>query len=201
MAKFPSPYRNAAVRRNGWRQRNRKPSATCARRGERSTSRTSWNGVRIATNETIENAYDAASATNGTARPSPKSAPPTGGAIRRTIDARAPCVATAAGSWRSGTIARSAPGCAATKKTAPVPSTNATRAICQKDVRWSWIVATRVAIASARMTSAAIISRRRLQRSAATPARSAKSACGMSRANETTPAFAGEWVSASTSSG
>mgnify|MGYP003694411113 CR=1 FL=1 len=40
-----------------------------------STARSSWNGVRIARIETNEKAYDTASKTNGTARPSPKSAP------------------------------------------------------------------------------------------------------------------------------
>jgi hypothetical protein len=57
------------------------------------------------------------------------------------------------------------------------------------------------AIAAARNASAAIIIRFRFQRSATTPAGSAKSALGISRAKETMPALAGECVNASTSNG
>jgi hypothetical protein len=53
----------------------------------------------------------------------------------------------------------------------------------------------------ARTAWAAIISRLRFQWSAASPAGKAKSAMPSSRANATMPAFAGEPVSASTSSG
>lgn len=62
-------------------------------------------------------------------------------------------------------------------------------------------VAASAAIAAARTTSEAIISRLRLTRSAASPAGKVKSQSGSERANATMPAFAGEWVSASTRSG
>ena len=67
--------------------------------------------------------------------------------------------------------------------------------------RSSKIVAARLPIASTRTPSATIISRLRLQRSAANPAGSAKSTDGRLRANATMPALAGECVIASTSSG
>lgn len=82
-----------------------------------------------------------------------------------------------------------------------MPSTKATSGIAQKAIRCSRIVAARLPIASTRTPSAAIISRLRFQRSAATPAGSAKSAQGRVRANETIPAFAADPVTASTSSG
>jgi hypothetical protein len=53
--KFARPNRSAHVRRNGWRQRNRKPSASREHTGERSGTRSSWNGVRIASSERVEN--------------------------------------------------------------------------------------------------------------------------------------------------
>jgi hypothetical protein len=83
----------------------------------------------------------------------------------------------------------------------PVPSTKATTAICQSVSSSRRIVTTRLPIASTRTPSAAIISRFRFQRSAATPATRPKSAAGRIRANVTSPAFAGECVSARTRSG
>jgi hypothetical protein len=111
--KFESPKRKAVVRWNGWFQRKRNPSARRERTGERSRSRSSSNGVRIASSAAVENAYDAAWTTNGRARDSPKSAPPSGGAARLMVASRPVTTATAAGSWRFGTTARSAPACAA----------------------------------------------------------------------------------------
>jgi hypothetical protein len=61
--------------------------------------------------------------------------------------------------------------------------------------------APRLPTATARIAWAAIISRLRLQRSDASPAGSAKTAIASSRANATMPAFAGDPVSESTSSG
>ena len=54
--KFDSPNRNAQVRRNRWPQRKRNPSTTRERSGERSGSRASSNGPRIASRETVEKA-------------------------------------------------------------------------------------------------------------------------------------------------
>lgn len=71
MAKLPMPHRNAQLRRNGWLQRNLKPSAIYVPRGNGSRSRRSWNGVRIARSERKEKVYETASARNGTARPTP----------------------------------------------------------------------------------------------------------------------------------
>jgi hypothetical protein len=54
--KFASPNRNAQVRRNRCPQRNWNPSVTRERSDERSGSRVSWNGARIASSETVEKA-------------------------------------------------------------------------------------------------------------------------------------------------
>ncbi len=54
--KLASPNRNAQVRRNRWPQRKRAPSASRERSGERSGSRACWNGVRMASSETVEKA-------------------------------------------------------------------------------------------------------------------------------------------------
>ena len=118
-----------------------------------------------------------------------------------TIEFLAVTVATAAGIWRAGTTDRSAPACAAEKSADAAPSTNATTGICQKTASPARIVAARLPIARTRTASAAIISALRFQRSAAAPASRPKSAYGTTRAKPTIPAFAGEWVSASTSSG
>ena len=182
-------------------QRKRKPSAICERRRAVPASRSSWNGVRIASSDRIENADETASTRKGTARPSPNSAAPSGGPASRTVARCAPCTPTAVGSSRRGATARNAPVWAATKKVAPVPSTKATSATCQNATWSSRIVAARLASATARTPSATIISHLRFQRSAATPASSVNSAKGISRANATTPAFAGEWVTTRTSSG
>ena len=88
--------------------------------------------MRIARSDTIENAYDARSATNGSARPSPKSAPPADGPTSVTVANRACSAAAASGSCAAGTTERSAPTSAMLKKTKAVPSTNATIAICAK---------------------------------------------------------------------
>jgi hypothetical protein len=73
--------------------------------------------------------------------------------------------------------------------------------IAQKAIWSTRIAAARQPIATTRTPSAAIISRLRFQRSAATPAGSANTAEGRVRANATMPAFAADPVTASTSSG
>jgi hypothetical protein len=102
------------VRRNGSRHRKRSPSTT---RG-RSTERRSCNGVRIKSSDTTENAYEIASARNGTARPSPNSAPPTGGPAISTAAVRACWTPAASGSCTAGTTERNAPAAAGPKKAA-----------------------------------------------------------------------------------
>ena len=87
------------------------------------------------------------------------------------------------------------------KNTYIVPSMNATIAICRKVMRWSAVVTTMVASKHARTTSDVSIIALRGRRSAATPATNPNSAHGRIRAKPTMPAFAGEWVTASTSSG
>jgi hypothetical protein len=54
--KFARPNSSAQVRRNGCPQRKRKPSASRARSDARSGARACWNGVRIASRETVEQA-------------------------------------------------------------------------------------------------------------------------------------------------
>jgi hypothetical protein len=149
----------------------------------------------------VESTYDAASKTKGTARPRPKSAPPRGGPASITVATRACWAPAAAGSWRGRTTARKAPAEATLKNVEPVPSTKATAGICQNVTSSRTIVTTRLPIARTRTPSAAIISRFRFQRSAATPATGPKSAAGRIRANVTSPAFAGECVRARTRSG
>ena len=89
--------------------------------------------------------------------------------------------------WRAGTTARRAPACAAANRAAPAPSTKATSGITQKPSRSVTIAAARPPTASTRTPSAAIISRRRFQRSATTPAGSANTVRDRARANATTP--------------
>ena len=87
------------------------------------------------------------------------------------------------------------------KKTYIEPSTNATAAMCAK-VRWP--IAAAIAMlptANARTMSEVIIIALRGSRSTARPARSPNNAHGTMRAKPTMPAFAGEWVSARTTSG
>ena len=199
--KFASPNRNAVVRWNGLSQRKRQPSASRRRTGARSVSRSSSNGVRIVSSATAETAYDSACTTNGSPRATANSAPPSGGAASITTASRPVMVEIAAGSCRRGTTARSAPVCAAPKYAAPAPSTNATARIIQSSTRSRKTTAPRLPTATARTACAPIITRRRFQRSAASPAGSANSAIGSSRANPTSPACAAEPVSASTSSG
>ena len=59
--------------------------------------------------ETVENPYETASTRNGTPRERVKSAPPTGGATRRTIDIRAIVTLAASASCGVGTTAFIAP--------------------------------------------------------------------------------------------
>src|SRR6266498_3720488 len=82
------------------------------------------------------------------------------------------------------------------KSTYIAPSTKATTGISTNG-RWPLAAATpSVASATTRTTSETIISHFRFTRSTTTPAGSAKSTQGTSRANPTRPAFAGEFVSA-----
>ena len=88
------------------------------------------------------------------------------------------------------------------KKTEPVPSTKATATIGQKrDLVEQDRRREPGQIATARTPSAAIIIRLRFQRSAATPAGRPKHGAREEPGEATTPAFAGECVTASTSSG
>ena len=135
------------------------------------------------------------------ARPSPNNAPPTGGPSSITVAPRASWMPAAAGSWWDGTTARRAPVAAGLKIAAPVPSTNAAVAISQNGASSSTSAAPRLPTARARTVSAAIIRPFRFQRSARTPAGSAKTAAGSMRANITSPVCVGEPVSESTSSG
>ena len=123
------------VRWNGLSQRKWKPSASRARIGARSRSRSSWNGVRVASSASVASTYDTVWATNGSARPTVKSAPPIGGAARLTTASRPVTTATAAGNCAFGTTERSAPACATEKKAAPLPSTNAISGIIQNTIR------------------------------------------------------------------
>ena len=84
---------------------------------------------------------------------------------------------------------------------AAVPSTRATATIAQNWISPVATIAAKAPMATTRTTSEPIIRRLRLQRSAATPAASEKSPNGARRANVTSPAFAGEPVTASVSSG
>jgi len=72
------------------------------------------------------------------------------------------------------------------------PSTKPTIGICQNATRPARIATAKAPSVSARTESAASIRRFRFQRSAATPARRPKSACGSSRAKPTRPALVGE---------
>ena len=126
---------SAQVRRNGWLQRKRNPSAICVRRRAGSIARSSWNGVRISASETNENAYETASKRNGTARPSPKSAPPSGGPASITSRRRASDDAHGRGQLPRRDDGAQRAGWAVLRQTEPVPSTNATTAICQNATR------------------------------------------------------------------
>jgi hypothetical protein len=131
----------------------------------------------------------------------PKRAPPSGGAARLTAASRPVTVATAAGSWGFGTTALNAPADAAANTAPPAPSTNATTGMTQKTISSRTTSVASVAIATALVPWAAIMSRRRLQWSAASPAGNAKIAIASSRAEPTKPAFAAEPVRDSTSNG
>jgi hypothetical protein len=177
------------------------PSAICARMVASLGSRTCWNGVRIRASDVSEAAYEQASTTNGSDRAMPNRNPPSGGPARLTIAIRAVTVETASGSCVAGTTERSAPVAATVKATLAEPSINATTPRRANDASPIAIDAARTPIVVARTRSAATIMRRRSNRSAASPAGSWSTAKGARRANATTPARAGEWVSASASSG
>jgi hypothetical protein len=83
----------------------------------------------------------------------------------------------------------------------PPPSTKAATGIGQKAAASASTMPAIAATAAARIASAPIIRCFRFHRSAASPPGSAKTASGSVRAKPTMPAFAGEPVSASTSSG
>jgi len=98
------------ARKNGIRAKYRIPSTSSLRSDVAGTgSRSSWKRVRISSTEPVENAYETASAKNGSDRARPKSAPPTGGAERRTIAERACTALAAVGSCAVGTTERKAP--------------------------------------------------------------------------------------------
>ena len=100
----------------------------------------------------------------------PKRKPPSGGPARLTSDVRAVCAPTASGSCRAGTTARSAPTAAAVKTTEPIPSTSAAARIAQNGGWPATITTVSTTRATPRSASAAIMSRRRSNRSAASPA-------------------------------
>jgi hypothetical protein len=84
--KFAAAKRIAHVRRNFWCHSQASPSRTSSRSDAVEGSRSSWKGVRIATSVPNEKAYEMASTMNGNARPMPKSAPPSGGPARMTVE-------------------------------------------------------------------------------------------------------------------
>ena len=155
----------------------------------------------MARSESVEKAYETASTKKGSERARPKSAPPTGGPPTLIAAWRPVMTFIAAGSCSAGTTARRAPDDAAWKKDPPVPSRNAASGIIQKTSSPLTIAPARAAIVTSRMTSEAIISRLRLQRSARSPAGSAKTAAEARRANPTIPAFVAEPVRLRTRSG
>jgi hypothetical protein len=141
-----------------------------------SAARCSWKGVRIASSEASEKTYETASARNGTARPTPKSAPPSEGPTSVTVAKRACSAAAASGSCAVSTTERSAPTSAMLKKTNAEPSTKATTAICAKLSESKASATTRLPTAAIRIPSAVSMRLLRFQRSAATPAKRPKSA-------------------------
>lgn len=118
-----------------------------------------------------------------------------------TVENRACSAAAAVGSCADGTTERSAPTSAMLKNTYIDPSRNATIAIWMNVIQPNATATTMVVSSDARTTSDVIIIALRGNRSAATPATNPKSAHGRMRAKPTTPAFAGECVSARMSSG
>lgn len=82
-----------------------------------------------------------------------------------------------------------------------VPSTKATAMISANCALPAATAAASPPSASARTTSETIMIRLRSRRSASSPAGRTKSGYGRMPANATRPAFAGEWVSESVSSG
>ena len=84
--RFVQVAKSAHARMNGCRHKKRKPSASWVRNGDSSRSRSSSNGVRMERSVASENAGESAPATNGSARPSPKREPPSGGATIVTVE-------------------------------------------------------------------------------------------------------------------
>ena len=181
-----------------------KPSAICARSASPSSrSRSSWNGVRIASSDASEKTYETTSATNGSdaAEPEERAAERTARRASRSHSAPAPRQRRrAAGAL--ATTERSAPTSAMLKKTNAVPSTNATTAICA-NVRWCEgerddEAADRehaYAVGGEHHALAVPRGRRRHRR------RGRRAHTATMFAKPTTPACAGECVSARTSSG
>jgi hypothetical protein len=187
---------SATVRRNGWAHTKRRPAPTRARSDSVSVSRASWNGVRMRRIETSEHTYDAASTTNGTARPRPYSTPPRGGPARRTTARRACSAPAASPSCGGGTTDRMAPEAAGAKNAYPVPSISATATIAPNGALPPRRTTASAPVAAARAASAPTITSLRSVRSAAAPATRLRAAIGAVRANATTPAFAADPVSA-----
>jgi hypothetical protein len=96
-AKLLAANRKAHARKNRCRQSQAKPSPISARKLACRAGRSSWNGVRIATNVASENPYEIASARNGRTRPSPNNTPPSGGPPRTTLASRPWSTAAALG--------------------------------------------------------------------------------------------------------
>ena len=110
-------------------------------------------------------------------------------------------MATADGKSSTGTMDRSIPAAAGLKTDENVPSTNATMGICQYGSTSSPRVRAMLPTATARNASEMIISALRLKRSDRTPENGPNNTAGAIRVKDTTPASAGEWVMASTTSG
>lgn len=138
---------------------------------------------------------------NGTDRPRPKSAPPIGEPTSDAPKNRASFCAIAVVICSAGTTFRSAARSPTKKKTKSVPSTAPAIRIWTNVSRSSQSATATLASASARPASAAIITRLRSQRSTSAPAGSVNKSQGTVTQKPVSPAFAGECVGASTSSG
>src|SRR4051794_35243961 len=140
----------------------------------------------------LENRYDTASMTNGTARDTAYRAPPAGGPTRRWVARRASFALKAAGSCAVGTTDRNAPDHAALKSVAAAPSTNPSTKTCQTSTTPVKISTASKAIVTAPIASDATIRPRRLHVSDATPASTPKRPNGARRASPTAPAQTAE---------